>query len=819
MENDITDIGKVAITPQKDYKENATYEWLDVVTYYGASYMCISEDGCTGITPTNTEYWQLLADKGRFTEEDKEAFKQAVVEESKTTINEHTETKKTELDNYTTEQKTSLKNELDTYEEEKETELNTHKATLETEMTNTKDNLVQEIETAQNGFDENATLKKIAFNNNVTEQTNTFNSNAEAKTADFNSNASTKQTEYDNNATAKLEEYNSNATAKVNEFNENAESYEKRIADLEQERDEIAEQMPWNTTDIAESIHIEDSAKYSRNKLDVFGNLKQETREGYNLIDTSAQLDITVNGITKKNNKDGSITLTGTSTEETRIELRSGILEEGKYTYKCFNNLINCVTNIYYVGDVTGEDIKVFTVPANSTSNYRFMYVIPTGTTINVTIKPMLVKGEYTSDTFPNFEQYGAMPSLDYPSMPVVATGVQKIRRCGKNLFDYDNANFRRAYLTASGSTWMSTISLMDINYISIPKGFSKICVRWDFGDLASSTTGCMISQYNKEKVHISRIFNQKLGSTNFYVANLNSECAFIRFSFYNTDAEIDLSNIDKYFKNISVIVSNTVANTDAVAPEYEQYKGEDITLDLEDTELCKITDADGNVVAQDRAVYRLQEDGMYKWQWEKYIKKIVFDGTENLIQNTNWNTAYPEIFHAFINFSDWKVGQKNAVLDKLKFYGYTNYTDYANKECCVCHTSNTELYLFIKADRLETFDIAGLKKFLAENNLTIWYELAESVYEDCTESQSEALDKLHKLSLAKGTNNIFVESENGVTTELQLEYMQDNNLKKEQKNKALEDRITAIENLLSTTETSALLLDNMQTDLESEVE
>ena len=48
---------------------------------------------------------------------------------------------------------------------------------------------------------------------------------------------------------------------------------------------------------------------------------------------------------------------------------------------------------------------------------------------------------------------------------------------------------------------------------------------------------------------------------------------------------------------------------------------------------------------------------------------------------------------------------------------------------------------------------------------------------------------------------------------------MQDNNLKKEQENKALEDRITAIEALLSTTQTSALLLDNMQNDLESEVE
>ena len=64
METEITDIGKVAITPRKDYKNEQAYEWLDVVTYNGASYMCISEDGCTGIVPTNTDYWQLLAKGG-----------------------------------------------------------------------------------------------------------------------------------------------------------------------------------------------------------------------------------------------------------------------------------------------------------------------------------------------------------------------------------------------------------------------------------------------------------------------------------------------------------------------------------------------------------------------------------------------------------------------------------------------------------------------------------------------------------------------------------------------------------------------------------
>ena len=113
------------------------------------------------------------------------------------------------------------------------------------------------------------------------------------------------------------------------------------------------------------------------------------------------------------------------------------------------------------------------------------------------------------------------------------------------------------------------------------------------------------------------------------------------------------------------------------------------------------------------------------------------------------------------------------------------------------------------------------LEKFLAKLegiDIVVTYILIEPIYEDCTAEQSAVLDKLHKLQLQQGTNNIFVESENGVTTELQLTYMQDRIMLEEAKDKELEDRITAIEELLSTTQTSALLLDNMQTDLESEV-
>ena len=153
-------------------------------------------------------------------------------------------------------------------------------------------------------------------------------------------------------------------------------------------------------------LYIEDAKPCRVINAEIGGMYKQETTRGINLINTNEQLNNTINGITKKNNKDGSLTLTGTATAEVKIQLRTGILEEGKYTYKCFGNKTDCVTNIYYIGNITGENTRIFTVSANSTNNYVFMYIIPEGTTINVTIKPMLVNGEYTADTFPDFEPY-----------------------------------------------------------------------------------------------------------------------------------------------------------------------------------------------------------------------------------------------------------------------------------------------------------------------------------------------------------------------------------------------------------------------------
>jgi hypothetical protein len=67
-----TDLGNIALNPRGEYSDEASYEYLDTVSYKGGSYMCLAEltKTISGIAPVqgkNTEYWQILTLPGQLT--------------------------------------------------------------------------------------------------------------------------------------------------------------------------------------------------------------------------------------------------------------------------------------------------------------------------------------------------------------------------------------------------------------------------------------------------------------------------------------------------------------------------------------------------------------------------------------------------------------------------------------------------------------------------------------------------------------------------------------------------------------------------------
>lgn len=109
---------------------------------------------------------------------------------------------------------------------------------------------------------------------------------------------------------------------------------------------------------------------------------------------------------------------------------------------------------------------------------------------------------------------------------------------------------------------------------------------------------------------------------------------------------------------------------------------------------------------------------------------------------------------------------------------------------------------------------VTAFYMYLQDEVLIISYPLAEPILLECTETQSKVLDEIYnKAHTYKNITNILAESSE-VNPIICLKYLKD----PETEHNKLQAQIDEIKQLLSTTQTSSLLLDNMQKDLESEV-
>ena len=57
-------LGNVGVLYVGAYNSSTQYEYLNCVTYNGSSYICVNQNGVTGVTPGTTNDWQLSAQKG-----------------------------------------------------------------------------------------------------------------------------------------------------------------------------------------------------------------------------------------------------------------------------------------------------------------------------------------------------------------------------------------------------------------------------------------------------------------------------------------------------------------------------------------------------------------------------------------------------------------------------------------------------------------------------------------------------------------------------------------------------------------------------------
>ena len=151
------------------------------------------------------------------------------------------------------------------------------------------------------------------------------------------------------------------------------------------------------------------------------GGHKQKTRSGYNFWKPFTSQ--TKDGVTLTVKDDGSYVLSGTATKITSFYVNGLNYDAADYTIALFNS--TAISNEGFYVQVEHENgllkqafLTTNTIKSGTTGKINALsIIIPADLTLNnFTFKPMLLKGIYTANTMLRFEQYGMMPSTDYPS-------------------------------------------------------------------------------------------------------------------------------------------------------------------------------------------------------------------------------------------------------------------------------------------------------------------------------------------------------------------------------------------------------------------
>lgn len=453
--------------------------------------------------------------------------------------------------------------------------------------------------------------------------------------------------------------------------------------------------------------------------------LKQRVRQGYNLLKYPyVSTTKTQHGVSITDNGDGSITLNGTSTAKIDFGYQwTNNLPNDFYTFITYGLPDTCYTNYYQVGPKYGESVGNFNKTATTENiNLGAQLVIPEGVTLdNITIYPMLVKGQYTRETIPAWEQYGASPSLDYPS-EIEITREQDIQT-NKNNFckGYENTTnslkfFHALYVKGLKPSTTYTIAFKsnaigNIYYIN-----EELASAW----LTVRPTG-------ERQVFT---FKTRDDITKAYIPTKDT------YTLFKNSIDQPLPN---EFEEVMLVEGTHTAET---MPEYEPFEGEEYNVILPEGDFNNaIGEYSDKILADDKQ--------------KKFIKELVLTGEEN------WSIAYPTItseefqsymlnVESFVN--TWLTGKgimSNCflnVMGDIVFY---------KTERGICSDDKGHLVICTNILNIEEFKTKLKELHEAGTPVKIYYATEDPKIIDLPEGtvpKIELMDGLNNISIDKGT-------------------------------------------------------------------
>lgn len=715
-----------------------------------------------------------------------------------------------------------------------------------TKMQETVSNAVSNIKDLTDKYNSNAEKETKKFNDNAVEQTKTFNDNSDSKLVEYNKKHTDKIKEYDDNSKAKLDAYNKNDTDKINAYNDNTvlkekayndnaadkvKEYNTNVEQKETELEKLAEkkineynQVSAELTAKVEQVQTENEALKAENKLikeqipsatasgnsthvedsgtldfdwKIRGGHRQETREGYNLLNNTLQSQ-SINGLEVTVYEDKSVKIVGTTTDTTALIFDQSIpkLAPGTYTLKDCSTFVESEEN---QGSWDSGETRTFTAEATLSGSGLYKYYA-SGEVVNTTLYPMLIKG---SELKP-YEQYGASPSPSFPSEIETINGSVEINVVNKN------------YLTKAQQ---QTKTFNNVNFEINENGEINIQGLAN----ASGEVTFELERPCKMSDLINNIVELITEGTPVYSIGMrfldgNARLFELIPGTKIVTLDLDESYIDKSITAIQFYINNTADYNLVIKPGiYTEFQTE-------------FTPHQSQIAIIPIQQELLENDYIADVEHHEW-KKLIITGEENIIYYdapstevaNNLDTAY-----FTIGISEKAQGNSNNIISNMfknlytasEIWGKASRTSETLKESI---SADTAIRLRINKERLVGYDnslsnnekITLLKNYLKSlydegNPVIVCYKLATPLNLELTEEQKSIRDT--KLYTYKNITNISLSDE---LASIEVEYKKD----LETEHNKLQNEIDEIKQLLSTTETSALLLDNLQKDVESEVE
>ena len=563
-------------------------------------------------------------------------------------------------------------------------------------------------------------------------------------------------------------------------------------------------------------LYIEDAKPCRIMNTEIGGMYKQETTAGANLLDTSDMLfnngTLEQNGLTAKINTDGSIVINGTATANTYFKKSiKNILEDGNYYFYNFNNVTQSNSTYYMLiqgNKSTGYgSTDYYNARGYQTDNFikdiitydrtfDCIFVFINGFVANnLILYPEISKTKQTG-----FEPYtGGNPSPNpYYSQEIEQVENLQLQCVGSNLLNYTQI------LDTPSSTSGIIINLQENGDITIsgkPKySYASIIKNTNIIDILKDGETYYIDQSNYNRFFYTEMQAIKEDGSITYIGPQKSAYAFkVDKNLYKKYVlRIICGSMSVWGEEERTITSNFKLTRQKNIP-FEKYISKTVNIDLKGNKLCAVSDKikdkllidrNGNVALQKNVNYSTF-NGFYtvNGNFEKSTQFIL--NISNCVKNVDKNSFYAISNCMLKNITDGGIGFSGTTSSgNIRVTVLNNILGVTQED-----TTNTKL--------------SAAKTFLQNLQQT------PEIYYPAEVPELIDLGQLTELlKTFNGINNVWAETNLG-NTEIKIEYVQDVKKLLEQQNARLDN----IEALLSTTQTSALLLDNMQNDLESEVE